>query len=122
MKINRFAVVFVSVMMAASLFAGPRGHHHHGPRHSGRHHHSRHHSNAGIALAAGVIGLIAGAVIASEPTPSPQPVYVQQPEVVVQPQPVYVQQPKVVVKPQTVIVSEPKIVMPQTPNSVIVIP
>lgn len=115
MKINKYAVVFVSVMMAASLFAGPRGYPHRGPRHHGRPHHSHHHNNAGIAIAAGVVGLIAGAVIASEPPP-PQPVYVQQPQVIVQPQPVYMQQPR------TVVVPNPTIIMPQSPNSVIVIP
>lgn len=126
MKFNRCAIVLVTVMTAASVFAGPRGHHHsRGPRHHGRHHHySRHHHDAGVALAAGVVGLIAGAVMASDtpPPPPPQPVYVQQPQVVVQPQPVYVQQPQVVVQPQPVIVSEPAIVMPTSPNSVIIIP
>lgn len=126
MKFNRCAIVLVTVMTAASVFAGPRGHHHsRGPRHHGRHHHySRHHHDAGVALAAGVVGLIAGAVMASDtpPPPPPQPVYVQQPQVVVQPQPVYVQQPQVVVQPQPVIVSEPAIVMPNSPNSVIIIP
>ena len=126
MKFNRCAIVLVTVMTAASVFAGPRGHHHNrGPRHHGRHHHySRHHHDAGVALAAGVVGLIAGAVMASDtpPPPPPQPVYVQQPQVVVQPQPVYVQQPQVVVQPQPVIVSEPAVVMPTCPNSVIIIP
>lgn len=132
MKFNRCAIVLVTVMTAASVFAGPRGHHHNrGPRHHGRHHHySRHHHDAGVALAAGVVGLIAGAVMASDTPPPPPPVYVQPTQVVAPPQPVYVQQPQVVVNPQpvyvqpaqSVIVTEPAIVMPNSPNSVIVIP
>lgn len=128
MKINKVALIAVTAVLAGTTFAGPRPRGgFHGPAPRGRpapaFHHSHHHcGGAGAVIGAGIVGLVAGAILASEPAPQTvvhetvyvpqpvvqQPVYVQQP--VAQAQPVVAQAQPVVVQTQPVYVQQPVVV------------
>ncbi|EJF89177.1 BA14K family protein [Bartonella tamiae] len=89
-----FKMAILSTLTIATIAtplanAQARSHHHHrwdGPRYYD-HHHRHRHNNGGNALAAGVIGLAAGAIIAStlsRTSPQPSVIYRQSPHVIYQ--------------------------------------
>ncbi len=131
-KMMKMCSVLVSVMMAGSVGMAQyhgRGDHrgdHRGGYRGGYHGYSDegrrygYYHNARGEVVFGLVGLLAGAAIASSITRS-ETVYVQQP-VYVQPEPrvVYVQQPAVVQPPQIVYVQQPQVVKEPEPKIVYV--
>lgn len=111
---KKVLTLIVLVLVAATCFAGPRGHRGGGPRHHGGHHHHHHRGSDGVWLAAGIVNIVAnGLNILNQP----RTVYVQQPvvqqSVVVTPPPVVT--PTVVVPQQVVVPTTTPTVIYQKP-------